>query len=327
MKKFFTILCSLTVCAVWTVSAQSVRFQIGDGTDNAALKNKIERNVSALLTEINQAQRAGRALNFSNLDISTSAQTSLSMLWSNVPFHCYDEEIVETLLMTPGGCQVRNLAVELKPEEAIVTDDSYQEAVIDFDRSTGRIENFYFSISNNLYATIMKKGVEISDMQRRHQIVQYVELFRTAYDQKNINFLEQVFSDDAIIITGKVIRTKPTDFNPMPQEKITYNSQSKKQYLTNLRGVFARNKYIRVNFSDIKVFKHPTRADFYGVLLRQGYTSSTYSDDGYVFLLWDFTDENNPQIHVRTWQPYYLDKEKSKTIDPNDIFTIDDFSW
>lgn len=325
MKKIFTLLICSAVCTAWTATAQSVRFRIGDGTENATQKSRIERNVSALLTEINRAQSAGRPLDFSTFDASTSAQSSLSMLWANVPFRCYDEEIVETLMMTRGGCQVRNIALELKPVDSNVTDDSYQEAVIDFNRSTGRIESFYFAIENNLYAEAMKNGVELGDLERRQLILDYVEHFRTAYNQKDIAFLEQVFSDDAIIITGKVITTEPTDFNPMPQDKIIYNTQNKKEYLTRLRSVFARNRYIRVNFSDIKVTRHPKRTDYYGVLLRQGYASSTYSDDGYVFLLWDFSNEEKPQIHVRTWQPYYLDKEQTKVIDSKEIYDVSQF--
>lgn len=325
MKKILTILTCLAVCTGWTATAQSVRFRIGDGAENETQRSRIERNVSALLTEINRAQSAGRPLDFSTFDASPSAQSSLSMLWANVPFRCYDEEIVETLLMTRGGCQVRNIALELKPTDTTVTDDSYQEAVIDFNRSTGRIESFYFAISNNLYAKIMEKGVALDDLSRRQLILDYVEHFRTAYNQKDIAFLEQVFSDDAIIITGKVITTEPTDLNPIPKEKIIYNTQNKKEYLAKLRGVFSRNRYIRVNFSEIKVTRHPNLANYYGVLLRQGYASSTYSDDGYVFLLWDFSNEERPQIHVRTWQPRYLDKAQTKTIDPKEIYDISQF--
>ncbi len=325
MKKFFTLLCCLAASAALTASAQGVRFTIGDGTDDEALKGRIERNVTALLTEINAAQSAGRSLDFSNIDASQSAQSSLSMLWANVPFRCFDEEIVERLLQVPDGYQVRNIPLELKPVGVAVNDDSYQEAVIDFNRTTGRIESFYFAISNNLYAQVMRSNLEVNDMRRRQLILDYVEHFRTAYNQKDLNFLQQVFSDDAIIITGKVTRTRPTDFNPIPKEKITYTTQSKVQYLNNLRGVFSRNRYIRVNFSEIKVSRHPARADFYGVLLRQGYNSSTYSDDGYVFLLWDFSDEAHPQIHVRTWQPYYLDTAKKTPISEDEIFDISTF--
>ncbi len=36
--------------------------------------------------------------------------------------------------------------------------------------------------------------------------------------------------------------------------------------------------------------------------LHQSWRSSTYNDDGWLFLLWDFNDEEHPQILVRTWQ-------------------------
>lgn len=321
MKRILLMLGCVWLTAV-AASAQTVTFEVRDGIYSEAVKAAIERNASALLTEINRAQAAGRALDFQGIGISPSAQSSLSMLWANVPFRCEDEEIVESVSNTPdGGLQVRNIALELKPADTAVTDDSYQEAVIDFD-AQGQIQSFYFGLSINLYRQVMLHGKEVGDLRRRQMILDYVEHFRTAYNQKDIDFLWQVFSDDAIIITGKVIRTKPNDFNPMPQDKIIYNTQNKTQYLTRLKGVFDRSRYIRVNFSEIQVTRHPTKPDFYGVLLRQGYDSGYYSDDGYVFLLWDFRDEAHPQIHVRTWQPYYLDAAKTKVIDENEIFDI-----
>ena len=54
--------------------------------------------------------------------------------------------------------------------------------------------------------------------------------------------------------------------------------------------------------------RHPTHPDIYGVSLRQGYASDLYADDGYLFLLWDFSDETAPKIHVRTWQPSMIDE-------------------
>ena len=323
MKKFFAF-CCLAIGFGAAVSAQNVVFQVSDGLSNNAVKTKIENGVSALLNEVNRAQAARKALNFRAIPASESAQMSLSMLWENVPFRCDEEEIVERVLQTAEGYQVRNIPLELKPTDNSVSDDSYQEAVIDFDRN-GTITSFYFAISNNLYAQVMRSNLEVTDLRRRQLILDYVEHFRTAYNQKDIKFLEQVFSDDAIIITGKVIKSQPNDFNPLPKERIEYNVQNKKAYLSRLAGVFQRNRYIRVTFSEINVARHPTKRDFYGVLLRQGYESPGYSDDGYVFLLWDFRDESNPQIHVRTWQPYYLDTAHTQVIDEDEIFDISSF--
>lgn len=324
MKRLLAVLYFM-VCVVAAASAQNVSFEIREGIESETLKKTIEKNVSALLTEINAAQSAGRPLDFSRFSMTPGAQQSLSMLWENVPFRCDEEDIVEIVSHTAGGgLQVRNIPLELKPLDAQVTDDSYQEAVIDFNMK-GEIESFYFSVSMVLYRQVMLNGKDVADFRRRQMILDYVEHFRTAYNQKDIPFLQQVFSDEAIIITGKVTQTKPTDFDPMPKANITYKTQSKAQYLTNLQRVFDRAKYIKVNFSEIKVSRHPVRPDFYGVLLRQGYDSGYYSDDGYVFLLWDFRDESHPQIHVRTWQPYYLDAEKTQVIEEEEIFDISAF--
>jgi hypothetical protein len=40
----------------------------------------------------------------------------------------------------------------------------------------------------------------------------------------------------------------------------------------------------------------------YGISMRQNYASTTYADEGYLFLLVDFNGAC-PQIYVRSWQP------------------------
>ena len=98
------------------------------------------------------------------------------------------------------------------------------------------------------------------------------------------------------------------------QFKVEYNKQNKQQYISNLRRAFLRNKWIDVKFSQIgengedggcagitQSTKDKTK---YGVRLRQSWKSSNYSDEGYLFLLWEFPeDDGDPIIHVRTWQP------------------------
>lgn len=319
------MLLSFMVLAL-NIDAQVV-FKVSDGLEQGSLKTAIEKNATALINEINNAQAAGRALDFRSLSLTTSAQQSLSMLWENVPFRFTKPRYAEIVARTAsGGYQVRHLSLELKPYGVKVTDDKYQEAVIDFN-SRGQIESFYFAISSALYSQVMLGGKDVEDLRRRQAILDYVEHFRTAYNQKDINFLNQVFSDDAIVITGKVITTKPTDLNPVARTKITYKSQTKTQYLTNLKRCFDRSPYIKVSFTDVKVSRHPTRPEFYGVLVRQGYNSGYYKDDGYVFLMWDFRDEDRPQIHVRTWQPYYMDASQTKVIPKSEIFDIRSFDF
>lgn len=311
----------LTVCA----HAQTVSFFINSGTENDRLKANAEKNISALLTEINRAQAAETLLDFSGIPITDNARQSMSMLWENIHFLCMEEDITERLLTTgDGNYQVRNIPILLTPAEGETTDDTYQEATIDLGAS-GEIISFYFSLKANLYRDVMANGKDVEDLRLRQAILDYVEHFRTAYNQKDLPFLEQVFSEDALIITGKVVKVKPSDTNAFATEKITYNVHNKIQYLDRLRRIFSQAKYIKVDFSEIKVSRHPTNKNFYGVLVRQGYESSFYSDDGYVFLLWDFTDEDRPQIHVRTWQPYWMNDEKTRAIPESEIMTIKDF--
>ena len=319
MKKLLLIF--LAALATISVEADNVIFSVSDGIDNAAIKSKIETGVSRMLSEINAAQEAGRSLNFSAMgNIGTRVQQSMAMLWENCPFECTDEEIVEHCITTGTGYQVRNIPLLMKPTgEREFNEDEYQEAVISFDKQ-GNVESFYLSISMNLYMNVIKANLELTDLRRRQMILDYVEQFRTAYNQKDINFLNQVYSDDALIITGRVITSKHAE--GFTTQKGQYNKQSKEQYINNLRGIFKRNSYIKVTFDEIEVMRHPVNPNFYGVTLLQGWTSGRYHDDGYLFLLWDFTDENAPQIHVRTWQP---DKIGGKPLPKDEVFSLSDF--
>ena len=318
MRRILLVLVAFVAAA--HAHADNISFTVSDGIDNPSVKSKIEGSVSRMLNEINAAQSAGRSLDFSAMGVGTRVQQSMAMLWENSPFICTDEEIIEHCITTGSGYQVRNIPLMMKPTgEREFNEDEYQEAVISFDKQ-GNVESFYLSISMNLYMNVIKSNLELTDLRRRQMILDYVEQFRTAYNQKDINFLNQVFSEDALIITGKVITTKHAE--GFMSQKIQYNKQSKQQYINNLRGVFQRNSYIKVTFDEIEVMRHPVNPNFYGVTLLQGWTSGNYHDDGYLFLLWDFTNENAPQIHVRTWQP---DKVGGKPLPKDEVFSLSDF--
>ena len=292
-----------------------------DGIDNATVKAKMERTMSAFLTEVNNAQSSKRALNFGGMGLSTNVQSSVSMLWENSSFECTDEEIIEHCIQTGSGYQVRNIPLMMRPTDSSFNEDEYQEAVFSFDRN-GNMESFYLTLSMNLYMNVIKSNKSVTDLRRRQLILDYVEHFRTAYNQKDKEFLEAVFSDDALIITGKVIPQRVRDNIQLPA-RVEYTRQTKRQYMTKLSQIFAANKHIKVTFDEIRVVMHPTKSEWYGVTLHQGWTSDRYHDDGWLFLLWDFSNEDHPTIHVRTWQP---DKIEGKKLPDEEIFSLDDFN-
>lgn len=328
MKKRLSVF-ALAFLAVFAMSTDAfgygdVRLRINDGISNASIRSKMEKAVSQLMTEVNRADADGSDIDLYGIPMTIEGRQQMKMLWENVHFSCDEQEIVERCLITNRGYQIRNIPLTLKPFDEVNNSPVYQEAVINFTKD-GRIVSFHFTISANMYTKVMQNKVEISDIRRRMEILDYVEHFRTSYNQKDMSFLRQVFSDDALIITGKVIKVTPSEVFPNGT-KITYRKQSKQQYLSNLDRAFKNTRYIHVSFDDIKIVAHPTRANVYGVTVHQSWDASNYSDEGYVFMVWDFTNEYEPKIHVRTWQPDYLDRSSGIRINPDDVFTLGDFT-
>lgn len=294
--------------------------------NNNILKSKIEQNITRLLTEFNTAQSSKRIPELSECKLSGRARNSILSIWENSPFRCSETTYTVKCLKSVDGFQVRSIKLWMMPDSPdLYEEDRNQEAVINF-TDQGEIANFQLAISNHMYDEIIKRDKSVEDLRCRQMILDYVEQFRTAYNMKDIEFLEQIFSEDALIITGKVVKRVKTDGNfgfSGNQAKVEYSVQSKKQYLSKLNTIFNANKRIHVVFDDLKLIAHPAKKNFYGVTLKQGYSSDSYSDIGYLFLLWDFSDPDAPKIHVRTWQPDKLDKNTPLPLD--ELFSVDDF--
>lgn len=303
------------------VKAQYMTDLILTDVNNDEVKKVAQQNISRLLTQFNIAYADNKSVNFDGIDITATARKTIEEMWENTPFRSGDTEIIERCLNTyDKNFQVRNIPVLMKGVDG---NEEYQEMVINFN-DKGSVIDFHTAIASNLYVKVLKKGYDVTDLRYRQMILDYVEQFRTAYNTKDIPFLEQIYSDDALIITGKVIKVAPSEMNNfIPKEKVKYTKQSKREYLDRLSQIFKTNKRIHVVFDDIKVVKHPAKQGFYGVTLKQGYTSDRYSDIGYLFLLWDFTNPDAPQIHVRTWQPEMLNA--TTKLPEEEIFTCNDF--
>lgn len=108
-----------------------------------------------------------------------------------------------------------------------------------------------------------------TDAKSRQMILNYVEHLRTSYTSKDLDFLKQLFSENALIIVGTVIRTAPQkETNYLAPAQVIYNVKSKQAYLERLKQVFKANRSIQVKFSDFHIMRHPTTPGLYGVSLR-----------------------------------------------------------
>lgn len=317
MKKIFTLALAALLSSLALKAQDEVSFEFSDGIEGH-LKQRMEQNVSRLLTAINRAETNGGDINYSGIEIDGLASQSIGMMWNNVHMRIVDDDIVEHCLRIKASngnvinYQVRNIAVEMRPLDDGYSGDRNQEICINFNRD-GSISDFNITMGAQQYLRIIKEGERLQDADRRLQIVSWVNQFRNAYIQKDIDFMENVFSDDALIVTGKVLKRITSDIKP----PIQYSTMGKEQYLTKLRRVFKNNAYINVKFDDIEIMRHGSKPNYYGVTLKQGWFTKNYSDEGIVFLVWDFTDEMHPKIMVRTWQPM--------EVDDDDIFTLKSF--
>lgn len=287
-----------------------VRFSFKDGIGNGPLKEKMESNVSQLLSEINRAGFSNSNINLSNLQMEDEAKSRLEALCQDLNMVCEKVFNQSSCLEDYQGYQIRQIPVITSPKES-PQDRSLRELTISLNKNgiiTGVRLAWELEEGVN---KIMNNSSKVSDARERLEILKWVEDFRCYYNEKNIKALRQIYSEDALIITGSVVLTQKhsADFSKMIENNVNYKVQSKEQYLSKLSQIFAANRRINVKFDSIEVRRHGSKPHIYGVTLRQEWQTGSYKDSGWLFLLWDFNNPEYPQIYVRTWQPADISKE------------------
>jgi hypothetical protein len=268
----------------------------------------MEQNAKAVFDEINNASRENRNLRFSTANITNDGITHTHALWAVSKFHCVEPAHIENVnINSYGGYQIRNIATFFKDVE------QSQDVVVDFDRA-GRVSNISIAIKKTQHKEIMQTGNAVTDFRERQIIVDFVENFRTAYNLQDINYIDTLFNDDALIITGKKLTVRTGD--GLYATKTTYTNQNKQQYINKLRNaIMAKDSRgnnvnkLTVDFDRITLIKSENEKDtgrdkVYLVRLWQKWDSKgriNYSDEGWLTLVIDF-NESDPTIWVRAWE-------------------------
>lgn len=178
-----------------------------------------------------------------------------------------------------------------------------ENVIFEFDEF-GKIASLQFALEKSTID-------EVTSMSRYSEgakmiIINFLENYQTAFALKRIDFLNSIFSEDAIIITGRVVKTVDVEdrINLRESHHIEYNTQTKSEYIGNLRNSFKRKEYINLSFSNFKVTRMAKSSrEVFCMEIKQDYFSSNYGDSGYLLLIVDVNDYKHPIIHVRTWQP------------------------
>lgn len=319
-KRIISLSAFLWVTLTGFAQLDVVKVYIEDGISDPVLKATIENNATHLLSSFNSTIISNKRLKLEDACFTKEGRECVRDMWATSTMMCPVSSLTEkcSSLGEGKGYQIRNLPVTMLAAD---DDTQEQELVINF-TPTGQIDNVLVALEQHRYIDIINNNISVTDLIRRQTIVEFVENFRTSYNRKDIDYIENVFSDHALIITGKVIKVKEDSNQSMFSERIQYNTSSKQDYIKNLKRCFSRNAYINLKFEEIQVMRHPIKEHIYGVTLKQYWNSSTYSDVGYLFLMIDFTDPELPCIQVRTWQP---EKYNGSKISRDEIFELSDF--
>ena len=189
-----------------------------------------------------------------------------------------------------------------------------QDVVFRFDTINKVVTSLAFRLSDQAESDIISKTKWPEES--RLILVNFLEDYQTAYALKRHRYLESIYSDDALIIVGRMV--KKTEIPDRMTLKLTaeeavLTKYDKDTYMKNLSMCFNNNEFIRLRFTETDFTKANNNSDVYGVRVRQEYFSSSYGDVGYLFLLVDLRGAQ-PLIHVRAWQPDKVDLEKLMTM-------------
>jgi len=309
------LLLTATIGMVMPADMQTIvrtRVVLEDG-GSPETREKIGKALTAVMQEMNRFA-VGRGNDDSLRQHCTSAGLVAlkKMLETTRCFSTIPEYRTNLLGAPNGGYEVRNLTVRVNM--AGTQGDPIQYLVFELN-ALGQITNVNFAIEEKFYNQIMQQGRAQKDLFNRQIILNLMEEFRTAHNRKDSVYLENIYSDDALIIVGQVLEKKKRaknergdlELSDLGGEKIRFVRKSKQEYIAGLKRAFRANAFVKVFFFDFEIRQHPKYRDIYGVNVRQRWTSSNYNDHGYLFLLIDFRNKEQPLIRVRSWQPKLFD--------------------
>lgn len=186
-----------------------------------------------------------------------------------------------------------------------------ENIVFRFLPATGKIESIAMALTKKAEDDIFSASLMWPEVSK-FTIQRFMEDYRTAYALKRLDYIEQIFSDHALIITGSVLAPTRGLFDEVKFDlgsstNVRYTRQNKSQYLARLKRQFREREYIHLTFEDNITGPINTQGVLkngaaFGIQIKQIYSSPVYSDRGYLSLFLNMQGKW-PVIEVRFWQP------------------------
>ncbi len=288
----------LGLIAVNVSANYSISFMFAANTiEKGELKNKMENNISRLLTEINRAASEGDSLNLADIGMEDGAKKRLDALWDASRFVCDRMTNIAKCLNDFQGYQVRGIPVTMKPNDSTYNESLNRELTISLNKQ-GDITGVRpaWELNEDVTKILTPTGnAGVNEMRMRREILKWIEDYKTLYTTKDVKGIEKAL--------GSAIPDMKSDY--------------KKEWLGSLNEFFLDDDFSS-EIDEIFLDKHYAKSNIYGLTLHQKIRSKSYEDAGWFFLLIDFNDPSNFQIHICTYQP---DNVAAK----DGVFTFYDF--
>ena len=324
MEKLLNILVLLFVSTV--TNAQIVDFSFDQHTVcNVSFSvNTVENTISQLLTEINRAYFTKSSLKLSKIKMEEEAKMKLCMYWSNMRFSCREQLENQKCLKDVQGYQVRDIPVTLHPIDSTFHGNIERSIVICLNKD-GLISGVHTALNDQVYDCIVEIDDNVIGGTQRLEIIKFMEVLKSCYNQKDLNTLGSIFNDDAVIITGSIIKTNKRNDDIIADNRITDHSRTRNETINMLKRAAYDNKniFVDVDFDDIKIEKKVINGkERYGVTFKQKLQFDNYNDEGSIFLILEIPEDGKPPvIHAQSWKPLKdgEDMDKENVLDKNDF--------
>ncbi len=205
-----------------------------------------------------------------------------------------------------------------------------ERLVFRFDKDTGRISSVAFALTHRAESDIFRAQGSWQ-LDSRYSILTFMEDYQTAFHTQELSYIEKIFSENAIIITGMFTDGNSGHFEDdvlksrganKRGKRVVYKTQTKSEYLKNLKRCFDNNNWTHIDFEDTEIRKIPTSMadnDVMWIELKQTWKSSGYCDTGFLALQINLVPSGS-KINVRTWTPDFVEIEELNKRFPVDVY-------
>ena len=269
-----------------------------ENPDSCEIQEKLLQTTSSLLNTL-------ASKNYSNIEMNKPLKEKFNSILKYNHLQLIDTDYPVVINKTYEGWELRRIPIYCQYPS--LNEQTTEYVILDFDEE-GILTDINFSVFDQFYKTYIFENPNKEDKQYKQIIIKFLEKYRTAFFNRDIETIETIFADEAVIIVGKIkkVEKQIKDYQYQKikndQPDVEYIKMTKDQYINRQKRIFSNQQDIHLGFNTFKLIRKSQDCNIYGISMRQQYKSTGYADEGHLFLLIDFEGEE-PMIYVRSWQP------------------------